>query len=339
MKKTMLLMASVLFLFNIAGLSAQVDVDALKDDFKDFSTDVVKVLPFQSLVGSEWSDAHIGNLLDVPPHFGVGIALGATALPLESINKVMEAQDSSLPSALETMSEGAFGGFPFPAGVVNARVGGALLPFDVGLKVGMTPGTLDLGVAAVDYMLLGADIRYAILKGGLVLPKVSVGVGVNYLSGSLATGDFADQQIDGIDEYTITIKDPMISFGWETTTLDLKAQVSKGFLFVTPYAGVGVTKDISSKAGGGFSGTLTVTDGNGDEVDIEEFKAQAAAADYDVDVDEKGFLLYQTATGGFLPRIYGGVSLNLLLLRIDANVMYNITSSTLGVNLGTRIQF
>lgn len=338
MQRKAIILSLVLMITALPVFVGAEDISVLKDNFSDFSADVANSLPLNSLIGSEWSDAHIGNLLAVPPHFGVGLAVGATPLPSDSLTDLLD-QYGTAPAVLTDGTLDAFGGVPFPGAVLNGRVGGALIPFDVGVKVGMTPaGPLVLGGAgSVEYLLVGADVRVALLKGNLLLPTISVGGGVNYLSGSFTSGTMPDYTLGGVESYDLTVTDPQMTFAWETTTLDLKAQISKTFFFITPYAGVGVTKDLSSRAGGGFEGTLSITDG-GSPVSQEEFQQAADQAGYDVDISESGFVLYQKAEGGFIPRLYGGLSLNLLFFRFDVNALYDLNNGVFGVNLGTRFQ-
>ncbi len=83
------------------------------------------------------------------------------------------------------------------------------LPFgiDVGASVSAAPGT--------DIRVLGAEIRYAILEGNVALPAVGVRASGTVLQGV----DELDMQNIGVD-----------------------ISVSKGFLMLTPYAGLGVVR-------------------------------------------------------------------------------------------------
>jgi hypothetical protein len=76
--------------------------------------------------------------------------------------------------------------------------------FDVGLSYAQAPGT--------DIRLWGGELRYAVLEGGVALPAVAV------------RGSFS--RLTGVSQ-----------LDFDTKALDVS--VSKGFLGVTPYAGVG----------------------------------------------------------------------------------------------------
>ena len=84
---------------------------------------------------------------------------------------------------------------------------GLFLGLDVGASVGAIPGT--------DGTVVGAEVRYAIVKGDFFKP--SIGVRASY------------SEIKGLDDFTLDNK-------------ALELGISKGFLFITPYAGVGIVQ-------------------------------------------------------------------------------------------------
>ena len=90
------------------------------------------------------------------------------------------------------------------------------LPFglDVGAFIAMAPGS--------DIKLMGAEIRYAILSGGIALPALGVRATIS--------------KLQGVDELSLDSK------GLELT-------VSKGFLVFTPYAGIGIIRTNSTPNG------------------------------------------------------------------------------------------
>lgn len=87
-----------------------------------------------------------------------------------------------------------------------------------GLPMGFSIGGLIATVPSTDAKLLGAQLRYAILPGGVATPAVSAG-----LSYTMVTG---------VDD-----------FDFSSTGVDLS--VSKGLTFVTPYAGVGYVHGVT----------------------------------------------------------------------------------------------
>lgn len=84
-----------------------------------------------------------------------------------------------------------------------------------GLPLGFDIGASYAAVPNSNIKLIGAELRYAILKGGLAMP--AVGLRASY--GAMR----------GVDQMDL-----------RTTGVDLS--ISKGFAFVTPYAGAGIVQ-------------------------------------------------------------------------------------------------
>ncbi|MGH8630517.1 MAG: hypothetical protein ACREU7_07100 [Burkholderiales bacterium] len=81
-----------------------------------------------------------------------------------------------------------------------------------GLPFGLDIGLSYSAVPDLDIELWGGELRYAILKGGVTMPALAL------------RGSFT--KVQGVDE-----------LDFETRAVDLS--LSKGFAFLTPYAGVG----------------------------------------------------------------------------------------------------
>jgi hypothetical protein len=202
-------------------------IEDLQNSAKAMASTLSATLPFNSTLGLNWSDAYIGQLLGVPPHFGVGVSAGATTVQADEIKTLLTTLG---------VDTGAFPRIvPIPAAVAEARIGGFLLPFDIGVKGGYIPPDLGktikdaTGGLNLDYLAAGADLRFALIKGNLLLPRVSLGVGVNYMKGGLSTTVGSDQTFT-YNTYSISATKPELGLSWETTTIDLKAQVSKSLL-------------------------------------------------------------------------------------------------------------
>ncbi len=317
---------------------AQVNIAVLQNGAEKFSDALAKALPFNSTVGLNWSDAYIGQIVGIPPHFGVGVVAGATSI---------DAQDASaLLGQLGYSSSDLGDKLPLPAIAAEARIGGFLLPFDIGLKVGLIPDSVgeSLSSAAgglnVDYLLFGADLRYALLKGGLVMPAISVGVGVNYMKGGVSTSVGEPQTFvynDGTQDHTITASSPDIGLEWETTTFDFKAQISKGLIIFTPYLGLGASYGVS-KAGYFLDSTVTYDGSTMDQADIDALNAYLEANGAEpLDFSSSGFSSSFDVTGWSM-RAFGGLSVNLLVLKLDLTGMYNLNDGSYGATVGARFQ-
>ncbi|MCX7949662.1 MAG: hypothetical protein N2509_06070, partial [Treponemataceae bacterium] len=183
--------------------------------------------------------------------------------------------------------------------------------------------------------------RYAVLKGNLVLPTVSVGLGVNYMDGGLGTtisgGGASFTYNDGAANHTIAATDPEVGVSWRATTVDLKAQVSKGFLFFTPYAGFGATYG-ASRAGYYVKSNLTYDGGSIDPAEIQSIKNYLQSQGVAVpDISATGIESYFEKSGWAF-RAYGGFSFNLAVMKFDLTGLYNFSDGSYGASLGLRFQ-
>lgn len=94
-----------------------------------------------------------------------------------------------------------------------------------GLPFGFDLGGFYATVPGADVSLVGAELRYAIIEGGIAVPAIG-------LRGAYT-------RLTGVDDFEL-----------DTKSIDLS--ISKGFAFVTPYAGAGkvfVTSDPKSSFG------------------------------------------------------------------------------------------
>lgn len=202
-----------------SGLSTLTPYTTTVKGLNDFSDVLADVIPNSQIQQNVWANAWIGNILPVP-NFGFGINSGFTKLDLSPIVSVAEALG---------MSDGD--GIPntlvWPTITADFRVGGFLLPFDVGF----TAMSLDSNMvkpigkaidpANFDFFMVGGDVRYAILEGGILRPKLSVGLGAYY-----SKGNFGVEQ-DGSSA----------ELDFETTSIVLSTQASIKLLCFVPFVG------------------------------------------------------------------------------------------------------
>lgn len=328
MKKSIVLCLLAIFL--VTGIAtAQSNLGEIQQAAAGFSEDIAKALPFNSSLGLNWSDAYIGQF----PHFGVGFAVGATTMKLASIQTLAGYFDTSIPLDIG-------GKMPVPAYTVEGRIGGFVLPFDIGLKAGFLPTTAIQSIN-LDYLMAGADVRYAVLDGvkNSSLPTVSIGAGVNYLKGGVGGSAGAAQTItfDYQGAHTLALTEPDVNLTWNTVALDLKAQVSKTFSIVTPYLGVGGSYAWTNS---GYSVDSDITfDGNAvtqeDITTINGYLQQLGLEPVDVTVDGIASVLKESA---FNARVYGGLSINIKAFRIDLTGLFNLLDQNYGASLGLRFQ-
>ncbi|MBA7563834.1 hypothetical protein ES708_05495 [subsurface metagenome] len=151
-----------------------------------------------------------------------------------------------------------------------------------------------------------------------------------------------DIDTDGFDDI-LRFTDPDLNFNWQSHVIDFKIQASKKLLVITPHVGLGLAYGTSS-AGGGAEAEVLYSDGVGGFNSISPSQINAIIAAFTAlgmtppDLSANG-LLVESDTKGWAMRAFGGLSLNLLMLKLDLSGMYNFTSGSLGVALNTRIQF
>jgi hypothetical protein len=306
-------------------------LETLQETAEDFSGALAKSLPFNAALGLNWSDAYIGKIFpSAPPHFGVGLALGYTTMKFEAFDELLNEFGLSVPGAFD------LGQLALPAYVAEARVGGFVLPFDFGFKFGAFKG-LGTDTAKVDYLLTGGELRYAVIDGGknLLLPNVSLGVGLNYLSGGF-TGSKPFLQfasLPGVPGKTLDLNRLEVGLQWETLALDFKAQVSKSFLILTPYVGLGASHAWSKAGYKAEADALVLSSADMDAIN----DALKNAGHKKIDFEGKGFSTILEETGWSF-RAFGGLSINLALFRIDLTGLFNFGDGNYGVTLGGRFQ-
>ncbi len=330
----------------VLGVSAQtIDFSTYQGAFQDFADAVAGSLPFNASIGLDWAPSYLGQL----PHFGVGLVAGASGIPYEAVAPVLDALSITLPSEMDFTKEY---GVPFPAAALNARLGGIGLPFDVGVKAGFIPDKVKAMLPfGVDFLMLGGDLRVPLVKDRGLIPGISVGGGYTYLRGGVTMPDaMAGQSVDisqvmdpmaAPDTYVLSFTDPDVNFNWQAHVIEAKAQISKNLFIITPYAGIGAAYGIS-KAGGGLQSSVDYTrpgyTGAIQQQHIDEIKAAFASAGYEAPEISAGGFLLNSAVQGWSVRAYGGLSLNLLLVRLDLTGGYNLLNQAYSLSANARIQ-
>jgi hypothetical protein len=333
----------LLVLFVATGAFA-LDFATFQTSFDTFAADLATVLPFNASTGLNWSSAYIGQF----PHFGVGLTLGATTIPYASIDSIVTNLGITLPSELSFVTQY---GFPIPAYTADVRLGGFLLPFDVGVKVGYIPPDAlqqaGLPITA-DYLLVGADVRFGLLKDEGFVPALSIGAGYNYMKGKIGVPGLLGSGISiasfenpsDHSLHALSLTDPTLDLAWDTSVIEGKVQLSKRLLILTPYVGAAVSYSLGSHAGGGVSSTL-LYDGNPiTQAEIDQINAAyAAQSQTPPSLSAAGIQVQKDVDPSLAYRVYGGVSLDLLFIYLDLGAAYNISSGSLGGSVNLRLAF
>lgn len=168
------------------ALAADLDVTGLaQNEFKAVSENLAAALSYKAVTPAE----PLGL-----PGFDLGLEVSST-----------EIDDSAL-------FDSAFGG-DAPSSILVPK-----LHAHVGLPFNLDVGAFITSIPSTNIQLIGGELRYSILEGGMALPALAV------------RGTFSS--LNGVDTLDFSTK------GLELT-------VSKGFAMLTPYAGVGTVRTTS----------------------------------------------------------------------------------------------
>jgi hypothetical protein len=315
-------------------------LDDLEKTVNDFTKLMANSLPFNSTMGLNWSDAYIGQFLSMPPHFGIGLTTGFTTMNFGSLNELLSMFGTSLPDGVD------IGGFPLPGYTIDARIGGFVLPFDIGFKLGilnLNPDFLnsliDIGIPEfnMNYMLIGGDIRYALVEGTVIPFKVSVGAGFNYLKGGVSLQVPINSLSFSItNDRILNIPAPELGLNWETKSLDFKAQASFKIIILTPFIGFGISHAWSNAAYG-ITSNINVTDENGVAVPLDSDIIKLIESFGISGIGTDGFSQNNEVTGWSF-RTFGGFSISPPFAKFDFIGMYDFISGCYGFTIGTRFQ-
>lgn len=268
---------------------------AINDGLKDFTKQLAVSVPQAAVQQNVWADAYIGKLFpSIPPHLGGGLNFGLTHMDTSGLKKACDVL------AIDGMKDSYY----FPVFTGDIRLGGVFLPFDADVcfvKTGSI-GTEIMGADLnVELLALGFDVRYALIEGGLVLPKVSIGLGYMYNEGTFkADSKYAEAQID-----------------YKVHTAYLSAQMSKSFLLFTPFVGV---RAMVNKYDNNYKFAMKT---KGYEDIINSAAYGALDSETRAGIKTSGSGSYKSDAfdfNEFQPQIYAGIGFNFFVLQTTASV-------------------
>ena len=274
--------------------------DKVSQGLEDFSIQLFDVIPNVALQQGVWPEAWIGNIFpSAPPHFGLGLSLGAAELPIEGLNKAL--------SQFNEVSGGA--SFPalsndlaFPTFTVDARIGGLVLPFDIGISFMRLPN-MKFDNVTFDYLTIGGSLRYAILQDKGLIPGLSLGMGFMYNKG------FVEVKVEDT---------AYVRSDFKTTSIFFEAQVSKKILFLVPFLGFrGVMAQSTNSWAWEYNAPF---DGYGTIGQVEKGTVNRGFGDR------------------FHPQLFGGIGFDIFMFHANLSASYDFVSSIWGANLGLRFQ-
>ena len=325
---------AALLLSAASAFASTADIDKA---FESLNGTLTEVVPETTIQLGVWSDAYIGKLFpSVPPHFGAGVSAGGTFIETKALSNAI----GTIITEINSHAAGATTDFnftvpdqiPLPSASVHVRIGGFILPFDIGVYgayFDLNTLKFEDFTGTVNYYTIGGDIRYAIMKGSTTLPKLSVGAG--YIRTHLAlsmTGASTYSGTVGSTPASVTANaDTNTSF--DLNTIFVQAQISKKFLILTPYAGVRAYVT-SSKSHYDYSYSSTYEIGGVPQGNVPGGNG-SSSRDYGTDA-------FNFDWNNIRPQLYAGLGLNLLFINCTVGGSWNMRNNLLSANVNVCIK-
>lgn len=277
----------------------------------DFCDALVDTIPNTQVLQNMWAQSWIGMLIP-NVHFGLGVNAGVAMLDVTSLKTVAEAMSidaGDLPDNLV-----------FPTATLDLRLGGIVLPFDVGFTImsfdTSNISSIDDAIApcGFQYFSIGGDIRYKLLDtGGKIFnARVSASAGGYFTKGTVDVDDSESGS--------------NVSMDFKSTTLFVGAQASAKALCFIPFLGgrVAFTKcSVDWEANADWNSIL---DG-GDEIgDVMSWGILPTHFEGDSD---SGWTVR--------PQVYGGLGFDLFVIDLTVSASYDIVAGIPGGAVSVRL--
>jgi hypothetical protein len=120
--------------------------------------------------------------------------------------------------------------------------------------------------------------------------------------------------------------------------LELKAQISKKLIFITPYLGAAAALSFGSSASGSVESTMTYNSHTLNQNDINLINAYyASQGQTPPDLSSVGIKASASSGAGLDFRAFGGLSFDLFILYLDLGGAYDISTGAFGADLNVRL--
>ena len=288
----------------------------LSGGLNDFCDALADSIPNSQSLQNVWAESWIGHIFP-GLHFGVGLNAGVSSLDVTAL------KDAAVSMGLDGTSD-----IPetlvFPTLAGDLRVGGFILPFDVGFSfMSLSPfeSLIDsaLGDAPVNfsYFSIGGDIRYCLFKTGFgpLNVKISGMGGLYYTSGDLNLEDDSSKSSASMD--------------FSATTFYLGAQASAKLLVLVPYLGARVmftSSEVNWEVTPDWKELLGSSATGATETALLALMPKKFGGG-----SENGFFDH------IRPQVYGGIGFDLFVLNITAVGSYDFVSNVFGAGLNLRL--
>ncbi len=189
---------------------------SINKSLNEFSAKLIDTLPNTATQTGMWPDAWIGNITPSDfPHAGAGLSFGLAQIDTQGFSAA--AQEVGVASSSDSA-------LYLPTAAFDLRLGGFVLPFDFGASfLALNKVEMDDNSLFVDFLSFSSSIRYAIIEGDTLLPRLSAGIGYSYYDSSISSTS---------GKSFITVKS-------KAHVLFAETQISKQIAYYfTPYANV-----------------------------------------------------------------------------------------------------
>lgn len=328
----------------------------VSNGMNDFAKELLTAVPEAATQQNVWADAYIGKLFpSFPIHLGGGITIGGSQLDMTGFKSATESLTQGYNSLatsdfasfmashedfkMSTMDFTIPDSFFMPTATVDIRLGGIMLPFDVGICAMMTnPSLFNVDLSnpesilsssnamsfsafgfdgTFDYLTIGADIRYCLYEGNLILPKISLGGGYYYVKGEFAVNSTSTAEASGEGTVTTTAN---MDLSFKTQVMFLQAQVSKNFAFATVYGGLrGIVSDSANTWAWDYSSSYGDT-----TISKDSDSGTVSSGNGGIESD-----VYQDGKWDFSniqPQIFAGVGFNFLCFQTTVGACVDVAS-------------
>ncbi len=295
-------------------LSTSAPITTLRDGLNSFTDELAKTLPNTQAQQNIYAEAWIGSIFP-GFHFAGGVNAGAASLCIQPI------KDTALAIGIDDCGD-LPSDIVFPTIAADLRLGGFILPFDIGFNVisfdssSLESVTGDLESLAFDFSTFGLDVRYSIFDLNLLVfkPVISVGAGFYRTSGS----------------FKVSNDDAKAALDFTTMTYYLSAQASCKFIFVTPFVGMKLLfsqNDVNWSASANWANIISTSGGG----DLGTAAAKALLP--------KNFSGGTTTdfSEGVHPLLTAGLGIDILVLKLSGGVSYDIKDNIVGGGFNVRL--
>ncbi len=215
-------MLSTVFAVDVDSIAnSAFDKEAVESGLTEFVTALADSAPAATTMSNVWADGYVGQLIGIPPHFGVGASAGASKLDISGIKKAGMGLGIN---AVEKLGDN----FILPVASVEAVIGGLFIPFDLSASFFTVSNPIGFaGDNSLQYQFdsFNVKLRVPLLKQNILLPNLSVGLGYAQVKGAFSVGMTKENASTSLNTT------------FATSVYSVDAQLSKSVIFLTPYVG------------------------------------------------------------------------------------------------------